>query len=179
MKPSRGRGKIPDYMFRLLCCRSTMLRTRPLTPEDVSVMAINALDELVAELVRASGLQMVPAFLDWVADVATPMVDAQVAHAFAQPRFLRSLHVGDPRIALARWVRHWVCPQIVRSFSSLAVFLPEFTVSTGFAVSSCSNISSISPISTGFAESRPMPAVPSGQARHLLASMGTAWATAA
>ncbi|MDO9400868.1 MAG: hypothetical protein Q7T46_05365 [Polaromonas sp.] len=106
-----------------------MIRTRPLTAENVSIMAIVALDDLVNELVRASGLHMAPAFLDWVADVATPLVDAHVAHAFHQPRFARSLHMGDPRIALARWVRHWVCPQIVRSFDDLAVYLPEFSES--------------------------------------------------
>ncbi|MBI2748766.1 MAG: hypothetical protein HYX43_05325 [Burkholderiales bacterium] len=33
------------------------------------------------------------------------------------------------RIALARWVRHWVCPWIVGNFNELAVYLPEFAES--------------------------------------------------
>lgn len=114
-------------MFRPLRRKPPMIRTRPLTEENVAVMAITALDDLVAELVRASGLHMAPDFFDWVADVATPLVDAQVAHAFHQPRFARSLRMGDPRIALARWVRHWVCPQIVQAFAGLAVHLAEFS----------------------------------------------------
>ena len=103
-----------------------MIRTQSLTEENVSVMAVGALDELVAELVRASGLGMAPEFLDWIADVATPLVDARVTHAFQQPRFLSSLHMGDPRIALSRWVRHWVGPQIAGSFTELAPHLMEF-----------------------------------------------------
>jgi hypothetical protein len=103
-----------------------MIRTHSLSAKDVCIMAIGALDELAFELVKASCLRLSPAFLDWVADEATPLVERQVAHAFSQPRFADSLRVGDPRIALARWVRHWVGPWIVTHFDELAAHLPEF-----------------------------------------------------
>ncbi|WP_139351956.1 hypothetical protein [Polaromonas sp. A23] len=106
-----------------------MLRTHPLSDKDACIIAVAALDDLVNDLVKASCLHMSPAFLDWVADEATPLVESQVARFFNSPRFAGSLLMGDPRIALARWVRHWVCPHIVARFSALAVYLPEFAQS--------------------------------------------------
>ncbi|OOG39922.1 hypothetical protein B0B52_15030 [Polaromonas sp. A23] len=108
---------------------ATMLRTHPLSDKDACIIAVAALDDLVNDLVKASCLHMSPAFLDWVADEATPLVESQVARFFNSPRFAGSLLMGDPRIALARWVRHWVCPHIVARFSALAVYLPEFAQS--------------------------------------------------
>ncbi len=108
----------------------TMFRNRtsprPLSARDASIMAIAALDELVNDLVKASCLKMSPAFLDWVADEATPLVELHVERSFGSPRFAGSLQIGDPKIAMARWVRHWVCPWIVASFDELAGYLPEF-----------------------------------------------------
>jgi hypothetical protein len=99
-------------------------------------MAVSALDDLVNDLVKASGFSLSPAFLDWVADDATPMVERYVARSLGNPRFSESLGMGDPRLALARWVRHWVCPSIVVNFDELAVYLPEFadSRSAGLAV---------------------------------------------
>lgn len=106
-----------------------MIRTRSISVEEASIVAVAALDDLVNDLVKASCLNMSPAFLDWVADEATPLVDRYVAHFFNSPRFANSLRMGDPRIAMARWVRHWVCPWIVANFEPLAVYLPEFAES--------------------------------------------------
>ena len=92
-------------------------------------MAVAALDDLVNDLVKASCLNMSPAFLDWIADEATPLVERCVARSFSLPRFAKSLQMGDPRIAMARWVRHWVCPRIVDNFGQLAAYLPEFAES--------------------------------------------------
>ena len=103
-----------------------MIRSHPISVEEVSILAIAALDGLVIELVKASRLKMSPAFLDWIADEATPLVERQVARSFKSPRFADSLHIGDPRIAMAHWVRHWVCPWIVTGFEQLAEHLPEF-----------------------------------------------------
>lgn len=104
----------------------TMIRTHSITTEQASIMAVAALDDLVNDLVKASCLHMSPAFLDWVADEATPLVERSIARSFHSPKFAHSLQMGDPRIALARWVRHWVCPWIVVNFESLAAYLPEF-----------------------------------------------------
>lgn len=103
-----------------------MIRRHPISAEEASILAVAALDSLVIELVKASGLHMSPAFLDWVADEATPLVERHVARSFKSPRFAGSLCLGDPKIAMARWVRHWVCPWIVSSFEPLAEHLPEF-----------------------------------------------------
>ena len=62
-----------------------------------------------------------------MADEATCWVERRVARSFDSLRFADSLRMGDPRIALARWVRHWVCPWIVVNFNELAVYLPEFS----------------------------------------------------
>jgi hypothetical protein len=106
-----------------------MICTRSLSVKETSIMAIAALDDLVNDLVKASRLNMSPAFLDWVADEATPLVERHVARSFSLPRFANSLRMGDPRIAIARWVRHWVCPWIVDNFAQLAMYLPEFAES--------------------------------------------------
>ena len=103
-----------------------MIRTQTISTNEASIVAVAALDDLVNDLVKASCLKMSPAFLDWVADEATPLVERCVARAFNSPRFANSLRMGDPRIALARWVRHWVGPWIVANFDDLAVYLPEF-----------------------------------------------------
>ena len=103
-----------------------MIRTQTISTNQASIVAVAALDDLVNDLVKASHLRMSPAFLDWVADEATPLVERCGARAFHSPRFANSLHMGDPRIALARWVRHWVGPWIVANFDDLAAYLPEF-----------------------------------------------------
>ncbi|MDP2818720.1 MAG: hypothetical protein Q8O29_10700 [Polaromonas sp.] len=103
-----------------------MICTHTISSNEASIVAVAALDDLVNDLVKASRLKMSPAFLDWVADEATPLVERCVARAFYSPRFANSLRMGDPRIALARWVRHWVGPWIVANFDDLSVYLPEF-----------------------------------------------------
>lgn len=106
-----------------------MIRTRSMSIKEASIVAVAALDDLVNDLVRASRLNMSPAFLDWVADEATPLVERYVAHSFNSQRCANSLRMGDPKIAMARWVRHWVCPWIVVNFDQLAGYLPEFAES--------------------------------------------------
>lgn len=106
-----------------------MIRTCSISVKEASIIAVAALDDLVNDLVKASCLNMSPVFLDWVADEATPLVERYVAHFFKSPRFANSLRIGDPRIAMARWVRHWVCPWIVVNFDQLAGYLPEFAQS--------------------------------------------------
>ena len=89
-------------------------------------MAVAALDDLVHELDSTRRLETAPNFLDWVADEATPLVEHCVERAFRNPRFSASLKVGDPRIAMARWVRNWVCLQIGIHFGDFVARLPEF-----------------------------------------------------
>jgi hypothetical protein len=103
-----------------------MIRKQALGAKDACIIAIAALDELVNDLVKASGLSLPRGFLDWIADEATPLVEHHLVHYFSSPRFADSLRMGDPRIALARWVRHWVRPRILACFGELAVYLPEF-----------------------------------------------------
>jgi hypothetical protein len=103
-----------------------MLRTRPLCPHEACLISVSALDALVTDLVRAQPLRVSSAFLDWVADEATPLVEQQVHDCFAHPRFAASLRQGDHRLALFRWVRHWVHPHISQRFSELTQHLPQF-----------------------------------------------------
>lgn len=103
-----------------------MILKSPLSAKQISIIAIGALDDLVNDLLKASCLRIKPAFLDWIADEATPLIDQYVALSINNSRFVDSLRIGDPVIAMARWVRHWVCPWIGENFGELAGYLPEF-----------------------------------------------------
>lgn len=104
-----------------------MFPTPTLSAAEASVIAVAALDDLVVDLVKARGDKLPPAFLDWVADQATPMVEQHVAQSFAHPRFAASLCMGEPRVALARWVCHWISPHIVARFGDMAKQLTAFS----------------------------------------------------
>ncbi|MES2412855.1 MAG: hypothetical protein V4614_03585 [Pseudomonadota bacterium] len=103
---------------------ASMIRTSNLCPQQASLIAVSALDDLVTHLVKASQLKLSSRFLDWIADDATPYIEQQVHTLFSNPAFEKSLRHGDHRIALSRWVRHWICPHISRQFAQLAEHLP-------------------------------------------------------
>ncbi|MDB5964528.1 MAG: hypothetical protein JWQ72_1028 [Polaromonas sp.] len=90
-----------------------------LTAEQTSILAIKALDDLVIELVDANRLSMAPTFFDWVADSATPVVEAMVSRSLKLPRFTASLELGDPRKTIDTWVRHWTLPMVRQNFAGL------------------------------------------------------------
>ena len=89
-------------------------------------MAVAALDELVNQIVKASGYRASAPFFDWIADEATPLVEIKVAQSFHYGQLAHSLRSGDPRIALTRWVHQWVAPGIAAKFSHLVPHLPVF-----------------------------------------------------
>jgi hypothetical protein len=101
-----------------------MIRTRSLCPHEACVFAVSALDDLVAQLVKACHLKLPPVFLDWVADEATPLIEQQVADCFDHPEFAASLRQGDPRLVLASWMRQWIRPGIAARFAELLPHLP-------------------------------------------------------
>lgn len=103
---------------------TAMIRTHTIVPQEAALVAVSALDELVTHLVKASPIRLSSQFLDWVADHATPLVEDKVQSAFANPAFAATLRQGDHRIALSRWVNHWVCPRISAGFAQLAEHLP-------------------------------------------------------
>lgn len=102
-----------------------MIRTSNIAPQEAALVAVSALDDLVTDLVKASPFKLSARFLDWVADEATPLVEDCVHSAFSHPAFAATLRKGDHRIALSRWVRHWVCPRIAKHFVHLADHLPK------------------------------------------------------
>jgi hypothetical protein len=104
-----------------------MLRTRTISPHEACLIAVSALDDMVTALVKTSFLKVSPAFLDWIVDEATLMVEQHVEDVFDNPVFAASLRQADHRVALTNWVRNWVCPAIVSRFSELAVYLPVYT----------------------------------------------------
>jgi len=110
-----------------------MIRTRTICPDEACLMAVSALDDMVTALVKANFLKVSPAFLDWVADEATPLVEQQIEDGFAHPVFAASLRQADHRVALTNWMRHWVCPAIVARFSELAPHLPAYTAMQALA----------------------------------------------
>lgn len=103
-----------------------MICTAVISPKEASIIAVAVLDDMVRDLVQASCPEKARAFLDWIADEATPLLEQKVLQSFQSPHFANSLRLGDPRIALSRWVLHWVSPWIAEHFSHLAAHLPEF-----------------------------------------------------
>ena len=87
--------------------------------KSLQIVAIAALDDLVVDLVKRYGLEIPSGFLDWIADIATPMVELKVERYFENERFTASLLAGDPKIAMARWVWHWVHPRISAEFQQM------------------------------------------------------------
>ena len=103
-----------------------MIRTHTLCLPEASLAAASALDDVVLLMAMADEVRLPADFLDWVADEATTLVEAQLRRLFDQPEFAASLRRSDHRIALSQWVRHWVCPQIASRFEALAGRLPQF-----------------------------------------------------
>lgn len=97
---------------------------KSLGTEEVSLMAVEVLDALIAELIRGGTQTVEHKFLDWVADELTPGLEAAVVQAMQHQRFTESLRLDDPRIALVAWVIHWACPQIRKSFDKYAISCP-------------------------------------------------------
>lgn len=95
--------------------------------DSAQLLAVAALDDLVTSLVKDCGLEISPQFFDWIADEATPMVELFVERFFRNDRFIASLQVGDPKIAMSLWVRHWICPQIAARFDQLAHHVINFS----------------------------------------------------
>ena len=92
--------------------------------EAVLLLAVEVLDALIAELIRSSGQTVEHDFLDWVADELTPDLEAALADAMRSQRFMNSMMLGDPRIGLLAWVKHWVCPRIRLKFDRYSVYAP-------------------------------------------------------
>ena len=103
-----------------------MICTPTISSDEACILAIETLDDLVNELMRVGIFRRQTVFLDWIANVATPLVEQSVLRSYANPRFVESLQMGEPKIALAHWVRHWVGPRIAANFDELAARLPEF-----------------------------------------------------
>ena len=92
--------------------------------EAVLLLAVEVLDALIAELIQSSGQTVEHDFLDWVADELTAELEAALADAMRSQRFMDSLMLGDPRIGLLAWIKHWVCPHIRLKFDRYAVYCP-------------------------------------------------------
>jgi hypothetical protein len=98
--------------------------SKALSTDEVVLISVEALDALIAELIRSSAQTVDYFFLDWVADKLTPRLEAAITDAMRTQRFIDSLSLGDPRIALRAWVRYWVCPKIRKDFEKYAVYCP-------------------------------------------------------
>lgn len=92
---------------------------------DACILAVEALDNLVTELVKAHYPSPLPGFFDWIADVLTPFVDVMVTSIFYESRFKKSLEMGHPKIAMSLWVYHWVTPIISSKYPALTANLEK------------------------------------------------------
>jgi hypothetical protein len=84
--------------------------------KDTSVIAIEELDSLISKLIREGGTSVSPLFLDWVADSLTATILSRLEAHQQSRRFKESLLLGNPRIAIAHWIKHWTCSEIREHF---------------------------------------------------------------
>jgi hypothetical protein len=98
---------------------------QPITDlKTVSILAIEALDALISHLIREGDASVSPRFLDWVSDSLTTTILARVEAAQQTKRFQESLRLGNPRIAIAYWIKHWTCAEIKVHFPKYAPRCP-------------------------------------------------------
>ena len=100
---------------------------------DPPLLAVEALDDFVAEIVRqarARGVQVPSRFLDWAAGDGTRLVERLVRR-----RIAASADGSPPGrelvTALRCGVRYWVAPWVVARFPELRVLFPELDVRWG------------------------------------------------
>jgi hypothetical protein len=98
-------------------------------PDDPPLLAVAALDDFVAEIVRqahARGMVLPPRFFDWSTDEGTRLVERLVrrrrVHAPAPGR------AGELATALRCGVRYWIAPWVVVRFPELGVLFPELSL---------------------------------------------------
>jgi hypothetical protein len=92
--------------------------------ENLSIIAIEELDRLISSLVRSRNASVSHRFLDWVADHLTLTVLTKLEIIAQTQRFKESLLLGNPRIAIAYWVNHWVCSEIKKHFPNYVSLCP-------------------------------------------------------
>ena len=102
---------------------ATMRRIPHARPvEQAEVLAITALDELVANVIASNRLCVPQPFLDWVSTEVTHLVEQQTR------RWARlQTHTGaaaDPA-AIRHMVHTWVMPRIAQRFGELAAAQPS------------------------------------------------------
>ncbi|TWO70499.1 hypothetical protein FN976_16105 [Caenimonas sedimenti] len=97
---------------------------------DPPLLAVEALDEFVAEIVRqahARGLHVPSRFFDWATGDGTRLVERLVRRRAVPPG-------GAPQellTALRCGVRYWVAPWVVARFPELRELFPELAVRSG------------------------------------------------
>jgi hypothetical protein len=102
--------------------------TRHAAATDPPLLAVTALDDFVADIVRqahADGVQIPPAFFDWALEEGTRLVERLV-----ERRQMRSVAGRGAELATALrcGVRYWVSPWVVARFPELRPLFPELSV---------------------------------------------------
>ena len=93
-------------------------------PHDLSVLAIESLDALLSQLIRGGEAYVSSRFLDWVADSLTITILSRLEAVQATIRFQETMRLGDSKVVMMYWVRHWACPEIKKHFSQYAAHCP-------------------------------------------------------
>jgi hypothetical protein len=102
-------------------------------PDDAAVLGVAALDDLVRHLLKCCAGAAPEDFLDRVADEATPLVEHAVERALGDSRFRASLRIGDPAIAMRRWVQHWIAPWLAARFPALQPYLANAPAASSYS----------------------------------------------
>lgn len=105
-----------------------MNRTHTISPEEALLVAMARLDQILLHILSAGARRSAAAFLNWVAEEETITVEVQLKRNFYKAGFAATVRRVDHRIALAQWVKHWVCPKIASRFELLGPWLPPFSL---------------------------------------------------
>lgn len=94
---------------------------------NAEIMAVEALDEIVGELIQANKLRASRPFLDWVNINATSFVISRIKKSASESALQTALASGNARHAMKNLVGEWMLPQLTRQFEELASQWHDYT----------------------------------------------------
>ncbi|MBX3588155.1 MAG: hypothetical protein KF796_16090 [Ramlibacter sp.] len=83
------------------------------------VLAVDALDDIAAQLIRAHGPRVPCEFLDWIGLEATLHVRSLIRHSMKDPGFARQMQSSVAESTVRRLVHRWLAPQLRARFNAL------------------------------------------------------------
>lgn len=89
------------------------------TQPRAEVLAIQALDEIVGDLIKANQCRVQPSFLDWVNLNATDFVLERLKKTASKDHLWATVHSENARNNMRHLVNAWVMPHVHQKFKAL------------------------------------------------------------